>query len=636
MNNPFRRRHALAGLADDVRDHIERETRENIARGMTPEAARAAARRKFGNVTRVMEDTRAVWTWLWMEQLARDIRYGLRRLRRNPGFALAVILTLALGIGMNTAVFSVINSVLLRPLAFPHPERLMWLGTYDPNIRRTLVGISEALEWRNRAQSFHALATFTYQPTTLATSREAIRVSGVSITGDFWALAAARPALGRLFGPKEQQAVVLSWDLFERQFGGDPRVVGSSVQMDGGTATITGVLPKGFQFQFPMWWVADNPGPVETYFPVAPMSGPGNLAGQAVAELKPGIARAQAQAELRTLQEHLQRERGRTPDTGTNLRVEPLSETLVGAARAGLLILLAASTFVLLMACVNVANLLLARAAAGRRETAVRAALGAGRGRLIRLEVAESAVLGVAGGVIGLLLARGALATLLRLAPYAIPRLVETTLDGRVLAFTLAVSLGSVFLLRAGAAVLPGRNNLRDALQDGGRTSPGLSGLRLRRLLVTAELALAMVLLAGAGLMVKSFWRMSAHPAGFAPERVVVLRALLTGHPYDPPAARESYWREMLRAVESLPGVEAAGTSNWILFGDTPAFPADRNPATRHVIRLNVASPGYLRALGMRLVAAVAFVLAAVALCASWIPAVKAARVDPVVALRCE
>ena len=591
----------LDSLDDDIRDHIERETRDNIERGMPPEEARHAALRRFGNIARVKEDTRAVWRRVWLEQLLQDIRYGLRMLVRNPGFAAVVVLTLALGIGMNTAVFSVVNAVLLRPLACPHPERLVWIGDYDPNIKASTVDSPDFCFWREHARSYTGMAAYGPQQAAMVTPRDAQQVSGVAIAGDFWALTGARPALGRLFGPQEQDTVVLAWNLFESQFAADPHVVGLSVAVDGRPVTITGVLPKDFRFQFPMWWQALEPRPVDGYFPLPAKDIAMGRTVNVVASLKPGVRAARAMAELEVLEKRAQEGRDpqfRGPTAG--LRIQPLAEHLTSAARPALLVLLAAGALVLLIAVLNIASVLLARATARQREIAIRAAVGAGRARVIRQLLAESVVLALMGGAASLVLARTALAILVRLSPNAVPRLQETSIDGAVLAFTLAVSIGTGILFGSGPALALWRTSLHDALKEGARTSAGPAGLRLRGLLVAGELALAIVLLIGAGLLLKSFWRMHAHPPGFAPESILTMKVQPVGPQYREKPAHEAYMRELLRRVESAHGVEAAGVSVWFLFEGVP-FPSDTAPNQQHVIRLNAVSPGYLKALGVRL-----------------------------------
>jgi putative ABC transport system permease protein len=445
------------------------------------------------------------------------------------------------------------------------------------------------------------MAGYGPQQAAMVTPKDAEQVSGVVIAGDFWALTGVRPALGRLFGPREQDAVVLAWDLFARQFAADPHVIGRSVAVDGRAVTVTGVLPKDFRFQFPMWWQSVEPRPVEAYFPLPEKDIAMGRTVNVVASLTPGVRSARAMAELDVLEKRAQQDRPpqfRRPTAG--LRIQPLADYLTSAARPALLVLLAAGAFVLLIAVLNIANILLARATVRQREIAIRAAVGAGRARIIRQLLAESVVLALAGGAAGLVLARTALAILIRLSPNAVPRLQETGIDGRVLAFTLAVSVGTGILFGFGPALALWCGNLHDALKDGARTSAGTAGLRLRGLLVAGETALAIVLLVGAALMLKSFWRMYAHPPGFAPESILTMRVRPTGRQYDEKPAHAAYIRELLPRVESAPGVEAAGVSVWFLFEGVP-FPSDTSPNQQHTIRLNAMSPGYLKALGVRL-----------------------------------
>jgi predicted permease len=594
------RRRALNGLDADIRDHIERETRENVERGMTPEEARSAALRKFGNVARVMDETRDVWRRVWIEQLLQDLRYALRFLRRNPRFAAVVVLTLALGIGVNTAVFSVVNTVLLKPLSYPNPERLVWLADYDPNIQRDFVWSPDYFDWRMQARSYAGMAAYGYQQAAIGTQQGTSQVTGVFVDGDFWNITGARAALGRFFAENERDCLVLSWDLFEREFGADARLIGTPVVMNGRPVRVTGVLPRSFRFQFPMWWIANHPQPVEAYVSLPPPRERMAQGLQVVAALKPGVRIQQAQAELESLEKHILEQRGRAPVV-TKVRVEPLQEKLAGSARRALMVLVAAGAFVLLIACVNVANLLLARATVRQKEVAIRAAVGAGRTRVIRQLLAESVLHALAGGLAGLLLARWAITILVRISPYAIPRLSETTIDARVLAFTLGVSVLTGILFGAGPAISLWRTNLHDALKDGTRNSPGLPGLRIRRVLAAVELALAIVLLTGAGLMLKSFARMNEHAPGFVPENVIVMKVRFAGPRYSTKPAQQAYFGELLRRIEGALGVQSAGISSWLLFSGAPAFPADTVPGQTHVIRVNAISPGYLKALGMTL-----------------------------------
>jgi predicted permease len=592
-------------LDDEVRDHLERETEDNIARGMAPEEARRAGLRKFGNVTRVKEEAREVWRRVWLDQLLQDLRYGCRTLRRNPGFAAVVILTLALGIGMTTAIFSVVNAALLRPLPYPNPQRLVWLDSYDPFIKHSYIDSYDFYHWRDLGQSYTAMAAYSHQQAALATRGDARKISGLLIGGDFWRITGAHAALGRLPGPDEQGAIAISWDLFQKQFAADPRTVGSSALLDGLPVTIRGVLPKSFRFEFPAWWQATEPGPVEAYFPLTrPSTSQYSRGAQAVAALKSGSDLQRAQAELEVLEKHVFETRPNRPRGALlpKVRVEPLEQTITRSVRPALLLLLAAGVFVLLIASVNIANLLLSRATVRQRGIAIRAAVGAGRMRVMRQQLVESIVLALAGCAAGLAVARAATAMLIRLSPYAIPRLVETSVDGRVLAFAVFVSIGTGVLFGAGPVLALWRINLHDALKAGARASSGRRGTRLRKLLVACELTLATILLTGAGLMLESFWRMYARPPGFAPEKVLLMKFSLAGPQYAADSARDRYKSDLLRRLEAMPGVEATGIGNWFFIDGAPAFPSDPSRDQRHVVRMTVISPGYLKALGVPLI----------------------------------
>jgi predicted permease len=588
----------------ELRSHLETEEAEQQENGLSREEARYSARRAFGNTALVKEDVRQVWRAAWVEQFLQDAQYGFRIPRRNPGFTTVVILTLALGIGMNAAVFSILNAVLLRPVDYPNADRLVWLGDYDHNLKRDIVSSPDFVDWRMHGHSYDAMAAYGYQQAAMATAQGTTNVSGVVITGDFWKLTGARPVFGRLFGPEEQDGIVLSWDLFERQFAGDPNIIGRSVTLDGHAAAVTGVLPQGFRFQFPMWWTATQPGQVEAYIPLSPRDIQMFRGVQVVATLKPGVQIRQALAELEVMQRRImQEQRNRPPRRGPlNLHVERLQEQLVGAARPALLVLFAAGVFVLLIATVNIANLLLARATSRRKEIAIRAALGAGRGRVIEQFLAESLLLALLGAAAGLVLARGGIGILVRLSPNAVPRLAETTIDGWVLAFTLAISICAGVLFGAGPAIAVLRTNLHDTLKDGARTSASPTGLRIRGLLVAGELALAIVLLTGAGLMLKSFWLMNARPPGFTPGSVLVMKIRANGPRYFARPAQITFLSELVHRLGSAPQIEAAGLSSWFLFSGAPAFPNDSLPNQTHVIRVNAASTGYLKAVGIHLV----------------------------------
>jgi putative ABC transport system permease protein len=491
----------------------------------------------------------------------------------------------------------VVNAVLLRPIGYPQPDRLVWLGDYDTFLKRDLVRTSDFLAWREQAQSFSAMTAYSRQQTAIATARGATNVKGVVVGGDFWSITGARPALGRLFRPEEQNAIVLTWDLFEREFSSDARIVGQTVMLDGRAATITGVLPKDFRLEFPRWWVVSERQPVEVYLPLVTSASERLRGVQVVGALKPGVGTRQALAELEVLEKSLLKQppiRDRA-----NLHVEALHQQLAGSARPALLVLFAAGVFVLTIATVNIMNLLLARATARRKEIAIRASVGAGRIRVIRQFLTESLIMALVGGAAGLALARAAIALVIRMSPAAVPRLEETSIDGWVLAFTLAISVGAGVVFGVGPAIALWRSNLHGALKESARTSGSASGLRVRRLLVAAEFALAIVLLTGAGLMLKSFWLMNAHPPGFSPESVLLIKVRPR---YATKDAQTAYLRGLVQRLESAPQVDAAGISMLILFSGVPAFPNDSTPGQTHTVRLNFVSPGFPKAMRTTLI----------------------------------
>ncbi len=610
--------HPLDNLGDDIRDHIERETQENMERGMPPEEALAAALRKFGNVIRVMEETRAVWISVWLEQLLQDIRYGVRGLRRSPGFAAVVVLTLASAIGMNTAVFSLVNAILVRPLPYPDPDRLVWLGNYNRFFKAEMVDSPDYVDWKDQAASFAGMAAYGAGGYTLATAEGAGHHVLADVTADFWGISGARPALGRFFGPEDRDGMVLSDELFAREFRRDPHVVGRSVIVDGRAITVLGVLPTGFRFLLPASFLLQSghareiegyiPNPVAWEHP----SRSRILSTQfVVAKLKPGVSIERARSELAGIQARIAGENPKVRYDVQSLRVTPLQEKLAAGARPALLVLLAAVSFVLLIACANIANLLLARGAARQKEIAIRTAIGAGRARVIRQFLGENLALALFGGTFGLLLARLAMPVIVRLAPPSLPKLGETTIDGRVLLFALVATLATGFIFGITPAIFLRGSRPYEVLKLGGRTSSAdPAGLPLRRLLVAVELALALVLLTGAGLMVKSFWRMNARSPGFDPERILALQVPFSGPQYGAVAPQRRFAQEMLERVGQLPGVEAASVlaqGELRGSGTAPHDPNATSLSSAQVMHLphvtfSTVAYGFNRVMGLRVV----------------------------------
>ena len=406
-----RARESLNTLDDEIRDHILRETEENIARGMAPDEAYTAARRAFGNVMLTKEAARTTWIPVWWDHFLQDTRYGLRLCVRAPGFTIVVVLTLALGIGLNTAVFSVVNAVLVRPLAYPNAERLVWVAPYNDRGQDDVVMSPDFLAWRDHATVFDRLVGFFTNAEPIDVGDEVVQARVAAVTDGFWDLTGASFALG---GPPAsgQEGVVLPHAFFERWFHADASVIGRPVTLNGQQTVITGVLPASFRAQLvpPPAFVAVGSGEIDVYRAnvIRPPTGPGVQILNVMGLLKPGVSIERARAELESI-----RERQRSPDQrpgpgrSAHLRVVPYAEKLVGDARKPLIILQAAVALVLLIVCVNTANLLLVRGLARQREIAIRTAIGAGRARVLRQFVVENLLLSAIGCAAGLLVARG-------------------------------------------------------------------------------------------------------------------------------------------------------------------------------------------------------------------------------------
>ena len=604
------KRRARAGLEDldgDIQDHIHRETEENINRGMAPDEAAAAARRAFGNVTLTREAVRAVWIPVWWDQSLQDVRYALRLWRRAPAFSFVVVFTLALGIGLNTAVFSVVNAVLVRPLAYPNPERLVWVAPSDDRGQDDVVMSPDFEAWRDQSTVFDRLAGFLIGTEPIDAGDEVVQARVAAVTEGFWDLTAARFSLG---GPPPvgQDGVVLPHAFFERWFHADASVIGRPVMLNGRQNVITGVLPADFHPQLvaPPAFVATGTGDIDVYRAnvIRASSGPGIQILSVMGRLKAGVSIDRAREELERIRE-IRRMTSQRPDGSSHLRVIAYADKLVGDARKPLIILQAAVTLVLLIVCVNTATLLLVRGSARQREIAIRAAIGAGRARVLRQFFVESMLLGAIGCASGLLIARGLTALMVRLLPQAVPRLPETTIDARVLLFALAACVATTVVFAFVPAIAVWKTNVYETLKDGARNaSSSTRSVYVRSALVAIEVALTVVLLVAAGLMVKTFWHMTAYPPGFAPDRILTMRVQFSGPRYRELQNQRAFIDELLRRASAAAGVEAAGVgsngdSNMLLFIDgAPDVPPDQRP--RGV--LSSASESYAAALGLRVV----------------------------------
>ncbi|MDQ3817927.1 MAG: ABC transporter permease [Acidobacteriota bacterium] len=557
-----------------------------------------------------------------MQTLMQDLRYGARMLRKRPGFTFVAVVTLALGIGANTAIFSVVDAVLLRPLPYPQPDQLvmLWSSMKAQGISQSGSAMPDYREWRDQNRSFASLGAFYYTDYNLGgASLEPERVQGARVTTNFFDVLDVKPAMGRVFLPGEEQygrhhVLLLSYGLWQRRYGSDPNIVGRAINVGGDPFTVVGVMPEGMAF-------LDNQPAVELWTPMAfapgdNMDSRNNFFINIVGRLKPGVSAQEGQAEVAAITGRLRAE-GKVQQ-GFDAYIVPLREQIIGDARTALLVLLGAVSFVLLVACVNVANLLLARAASREKELAIRASLGASRLRLVRQMVAESVPLGLLGGGCGLLLAMWGLSALESLLPASLPRHNAIAIDKRVLLFTFALSLLTTLVFGLLPAFQAAKSDVRAALNEGGRSgTAGRRARRLRGLLVTAEIALAMILLVGAGLMIQSFIKLRHVDTGFDARSVVTMRLSLPPTKYpeplnvnSPPPVAMNFFANLIERLKALPGVEAAGISTDLplgagdqwgkLFsvdGRTPPTSVDQVPT----VNFALVSEDYLKAIGISL-----------------------------------
>jgi predicted permease len=542
-------------LDEELRYHVEQQTEQNIRLGMSPEDAKQSALKSFGGVEQAKERSRDARGVRWLEELWQDLRFGARMLLNKPGFTLIAVITLGLGVGANTVIFSFFNGILLRPLPFQQPERLVLLDEIATSRGGASLGVSlqNYLDWRAQNRVFSDLGVYQDITFTLTGAGDAEELPGTFTSYRLFELLGVAPQLGRTFTPEEMQpachrVVILSHGLWQRRFGGDPKILGRAITLVDRAWVVVGVMPPGFKF----------PAAAEFWMPLAHgQRWPRSMYGiGAIARLKPGVTIEQAQSEM-SLIAHRLAEQYPATNAGLDVSVKGLRDHLVKDYRRGLWILLGAVGSVLLIACANVANLLLARATARQREMAVRAALGAGRFRIVRQMLCESLLLGALGGVAGMSLAWVGLDLLLAALPAELPFWMKFNVDGRVLAFTLAASLLTSMIFGAAPAWQAARIDLIEALKDGGRSVAGGSRNRLRRLLVVAQIALALILLAGAGLMMRSFLHLQQARLGFNPDNVLTLRVTVPGIGYRGSSA--PFFHQLVERVNALPGVEVAG-----------------------------------------------------------------------------
>src|SRR5580765_934433 len=555
------RKRMLNELDQDIRDHIEVETQDNIARGMSPEEAHYAALRKFGNVMRVEEETRAVWSFIWIEELVADIRFGLRQLCKSPGFTAVAILTLALGIGANTAIFSVINGVLLSPLPYKDPKQLVAMKGNDslPNV----------MDIQRHGRAFSQGGGINVEKMDYTGGTEPVQVRVGLIDAGFLETLGVQPMLGRIISSGEDvqggpRLAMVSNHFWQNYLSGDPHAVGHTIHLGGNSYTVIGVMPASFAPPaehadvFVSLWVYDPGGAAErdlhfmhTYW-----------------RLKAGVTLAQAQADMAAIDRRLA-EQYPAEEKERKSQLVPLHEWLVGDVRPALLVLFGAVGLVLLIACANFASLLMVRAFAGRQEWAIRAALGAGRGRLIRKALTESVLLSILGGAAGLLFAQLGTSMLLAMKPEELARLSGIHMDTRVLLFVLVVSVVTGVMFAVAPVWISARAEVAEGLKESGRSTTGSAmGRSIRGILGTSELAVALVLLVGAGLLIKGFSRLRSMNPGFNSANVMTMYLQLPTTRYSEIPKRTQFRRELLTRLNSLPGVQAAMVSDIPLGGN--------------------------------------------------------------------
>jgi putative ABC transport system permease protein len=511
-----------------------------------------------------------------MDTLLKDISYGIRSLLKHPGFTALVIVTLALGIGASTAIFSVVNSVLLRPLPYRQADRIVAIQELNAQGTRGQVTPANFLDWRAQNTVFEHLAAILTRPANLANQDQAERIDLAMTSANFFSVFSAEPLHGRFFIPSDEQAghapvVVLSHALWQRRFASDPQLVGKPITIDGASYTVVGIAPAGFQYpdKTEVWVPPFRLAPTlnERMDPTQ-VRGFGMLA--AVALLKPGISLPQASSEMEVITARL---RQQFPDTNNRRfnRVVSLHTHLVGETRSMLFLLFGAVGFVLLIACANVANLLLAGAASRQKEMAIRTALGASRWRVMQQLLTESTTLALGGGALGLFLALWGVALMTKLLPQNFPRLAEISLDWRVLGFTLGASVLTGILFGLAPALQISRTDVQESLKESGRgASSGKRHNRLRHLLIVGEVALSVVLLVGAGLLFRSFIQLQSVNAGFTPQQVLTVRLTPSGPRYKADADYMSFYSRVIQGISALPGVQGVGAINTLPLAKGP------------------------------------------------------------------
>ena len=620
LRNLFSTGRVEVDLDQEVHAHLELLTEENMRAGMLPNEAQRAARIELGGIEQVKEQVREERLGNWLHSVISDCRYGIRQLRKNPSFTAVAVMTLALGIGANTAMFSMVYGVVLRPLPFKDAGRLytLWERNAKMGYEQNPPAAGNFRDWRDHNHVFEQMAAFdSTQTFNLAGNSSPERVDGAAVSPELFALLGVSPLIGRAFSSQEDQlgqnrVVLLSYELWQRRFNANPSIVGKPITLDGSNSTVIGVMPLGFHFP-------GDTGTVLNIFtaPAAQLWVPLALTPKAWSErsshylevigrLKPGVTPSQAQTEMNSIEDQLVKEYPRDY-IGSDVNLVPLHAQVVGSVRSVLLVLFGAVAFVLLIGCANVANLLLARATSRRREVAIRTALGASRSRLVRQLVTESLALAIGGGVLGVLIAAWGISALKLILPDNFPRTADIHMDGSALLFTTLASVATGLIFGLAPAFRASRTDVTKSLNEGDRGTEGFGRNRLRSVLVISQVALAVILLIGTGLMLHSFVRLLQVDPGFKPDHLLTMEISLPDARY-PNSQKAAFFSLLLEHLRALPEVQSAGAIGHLPLGgaiesyDMEVEGRAKLPNEYANPSCHVVMPGYFEAIKLPLV----------------------------------
>jgi predicted permease len=615
LRSLFFKRRVEQELDRELRFHIDLQIQENIRAGMSAGEARRAALRRLGDVARIEEECHIMHRTNHLEAISNDIRYGIRSLARTPGFTAVIVLTMALSIGANSAIFSVIEGVLLRPLPYPKADRIVRIFFNSDTYPKFPLNPFDFRDFRERNSTFDSVAAITRSDTQLSGTGEPIRLQAFNITAGYFRVLGFAPARGREFTaddeiPERGRLAILSDHTWRTTFAADPNILGREITLNAEPFTIVGVMPPGVQHPGNDYHAIADGDTVDVWCPYTFGTNPNNRGShfmEGIGRLKPGVTAEQANADLSGILGQLATEH--PADAGWRVFLVPLYREMVGRTQRMLLVLLGAVGLLLLIACVNAANLLLARSSARQREIAVRAALGAARWRIVRQLLTESLVIALAGAALGTSIAVGGVHALVSLLPPGFPRASSIGLDPMVFGFTLLAALITGFLFGIVPALTASRTDLQQSLSEGGRSGTGSHRqLRLRNFLVVGETGLACVLLIAAGLMLHSFVNLLRSDPGFRPQQVLTASISLPFKEYNKAPLVQRFYERLIDDLQGVGGVESAGVSTdlpWTGWDDNlGGFLVEGRPASfndRTTARYHVASPDYFHALGIPL-----------------------------------